>query len=180
MASFAVTYNANGATGGTVPVDGSSPYATGATVTVLGNTGSLVKTGVSFIGWNTAVTSGYGSGLGYQPGQTFIMGTGAIVLYAQWSVDGATRAYNPSSTDSAGNQISGLQYFGGALAGVLTAVDGFWSGPKTYWMRGWNSSTARYVTWQAPVIDSVASFAPTQVSGTITDIVWLGFTFKGL
>ena len=40
-----VTYNGNGNTGGTVPVDASSPYLQGATVTVLGNTGTLVKTG---------------------------------------------------------------------------------------------------------------------------------------
>ena len=31
-----------------------SNYLAGATVTVLGNTGSLVKTGYTFTGWNTA------------------------------------------------------------------------------------------------------------------------------
>ena len=180
MATFTVTYNANGATGGTVPVDGSSPYATGATVTVLGNTGSLVKTGGSFIGWNTAVTSGYGSGLGYQPAQTFSMGIANIVLYAQWAVDGAARAYDPSGNDPSGNPISSLQYFGGMPAGTLSRADGFWSGPKSYWMRGYNSTTMLYVIWQAPMIDYNAVFVPVQGSGTITDIVWLGYTFKGL
>jgi len=58
----AVTYDGNGATGGTVPTDGNSPYAEGATVTVLGNTGNLVKTGYAFDGWSltpdgAAVTS---------------------------------------------------------------------------------------------------------------------------
>ncbi|MFA9466307.1 MAG: hypothetical protein ACERKN_18725, partial [Velocimicrobium sp.] len=53
VSTYGVTYHANGATAGSVPVDGST-YYNGATVTVLGNTGSLVKTHASFAGWNTA------------------------------------------------------------------------------------------------------------------------------
>jgi hypothetical protein len=64
----AVTYNGNGNTGGTAPVDGNSPYQPNATVTVLGNTGSLVKTGYTYQGWNTATN---GSGTAYTPGETF-------------------------------------------------------------------------------------------------------------
>ena len=30
------------------------------------------------------------------------------------------------------------------------------------------------------MIDYNAVFAPVQVSGTLTDIVWLGYTYKGL
>ena len=45
-----VTYDGKGNTGGTVPVDGST-YVAGDTVTVLGNTGSPVKTGSTFLGW---------------------------------------------------------------------------------------------------------------------------------
>lgn len=44
------TYYANGATGGSVPVD-STVYETGDTVTLLGNSGSLVRTGYTFAGW---------------------------------------------------------------------------------------------------------------------------------
>ncbi len=42
---YSVTYDANGATSGTVPVDSNS-YAAGATVTVLGNTGALPRQGI--------------------------------------------------------------------------------------------------------------------------------------
>ena len=42
LAGFTVTYFGNGNTGGTVPVD-STVYSSGNTVTVLDNTGSLVK-----------------------------------------------------------------------------------------------------------------------------------------
>ncbi|HBX24233.1 MAG TPA: hypothetical protein DEF34_11480, partial [Desulfotomaculum sp.] len=52
MPTYTVTYDGNGNTSGSVPVD-SNTYITGATVTVLGNTGNLVKTGYTFAGWNT-------------------------------------------------------------------------------------------------------------------------------
>ena len=50
--TYSVTYNGNVSTGGSVPTDGNS-YQQGATVTVLGNTGALVKTSYTFAGWNT-------------------------------------------------------------------------------------------------------------------------------
>ena len=48
----AVTYNANGATSGSAPQD-ATLYSEGVTVTVLGNTGSMEKTGYTFTGWST-------------------------------------------------------------------------------------------------------------------------------
>ena len=59
---YSVTYNGNGSTGGSVPADSSSPYLSGSTVTVLGNTGPLVNTGYTFDHWNTAAN---GSGTSY-------------------------------------------------------------------------------------------------------------------
>ncbi len=80
--TYTVTYNGNGSTGGIVPVD-STNYQQLQTVTVLGNTGNLVKTGNSFAGWNTQAD---GSGATYPPAQTFIMGAANVTLYAKWSV----------------------------------------------------------------------------------------------
>jgi len=77
-----VTYDGSGSTGGSVPTDG-NPYVAGATVTVLGNTGSLVKTGYTFAGWNTAAN---GSGTSYAGGATFAMGSGDVTLYAKWTL----------------------------------------------------------------------------------------------
>jgi hypothetical protein len=51
---YSVTYDANGSNSGNPPED-SNEYEEGSTVTVLGNTGSLGKTGYTFAGWNTAV-----------------------------------------------------------------------------------------------------------------------------
>jgi uncharacterized repeat protein (TIGR02543 family) len=81
--TYTVTYNGNTNTSGNGPTDGSSPYVSGATVTVLGNTGSpvLVKTGFTFTGWNTAEN---GSGTSYSQGNTFTINANTI-LYAVWS-----------------------------------------------------------------------------------------------
>ena len=68
--TYTVTYNGNGATSGSPPVD-TTNYKQGQTVTVLGNTGSLVKSGYDFAGWNMQPD---GSGTTYTVSQTFIMG----------------------------------------------------------------------------------------------------------
>lgn len=81
-AEYSVVYDGNGSTGGSVPVDASSPYLDTETVTVLGNTGSLVKTGNVFAGWNTASD---GSGTTYAPGATFAVDGADVTLYAIWT-----------------------------------------------------------------------------------------------
>ena len=77
---YSVIYDKNRATSGTVPVDSNS-YAAGATVTVLGNTGGLAKTGYTFAGWNTKED---GTGTSYAAGSTFTMGSANVTLYAKW------------------------------------------------------------------------------------------------
>jgi hypothetical protein len=77
---YSVTYNGNTSTGGSVPVDASSPYNPASSVSVLGNIGSLVKTGFTFNGWNTAAN---GSGTPYSPANTFTINV-ITILYAQW------------------------------------------------------------------------------------------------
>ena len=77
-----ITYDANGADGGSVPTDAST-YAYNANITVAGNTGSLYKTGFVFNGWNTRSD---GTGTHYDAGATIKMpakSTG-LVLYAEW------------------------------------------------------------------------------------------------
>ncbi len=79
--TYSVTYNGNSNTGGSVPTDATA-YHTGDTATVLGNTGTLVRTGYTFSGWNTAAN---GSGTSYTGGDTFAIGTSNVTLYAQWN-----------------------------------------------------------------------------------------------
>jgi len=85
--ALTVTYDGNGATAGTVPVDLSSPYQSGATVTVLGNTENLTRiysggTSYRFTGWNTQAD---GNGTDQAEGSTFTMGASPVILYAQWT-----------------------------------------------------------------------------------------------
>ncbi len=118
-ATYTVTYYGNGNTGGSVPTDGSSPYSGGSTVTVLGNTGSLTRTGYTFNGWNTAAN---GSGTSYGPGSTFTI-SGNAAFYAQWlsipapvaGAVSATVAYNSS------NNAIPLNITGGAPTSVAVA-----------------------------------------------------------
>jgi uncharacterized repeat protein (TIGR02543 family) len=81
--AYTVTYNGNGATGGNVPTD-SNTYVEHQATTVLGNTGSLVKTGYTFAGWNTEAN---GSGTSYSAGSSLTIGTLNITLYAQWTAN---------------------------------------------------------------------------------------------
>jgi uncharacterized repeat protein (TIGR02543 family) len=78
--TYTVTYNGNGNTGGSPPVD-ENAYQGSAEVTVLG-AGTLVKTGYTFSNWNT--TAG-GSGTFYAVGAKFNMPEANVTLYAQWN-----------------------------------------------------------------------------------------------
>jgi uncharacterized repeat protein (TIGR02543 family) len=77
---FSVNYDGNDCTGGNLP-DSGSIYPIGETVTVLGNTGGLYRTGYGFTGWNTAAS---GAGTPYMGDNTFVMGADNVILYAQW------------------------------------------------------------------------------------------------
>lgn len=92
-----VTYNGNGNDGGSVPTDAKS-YLPGASVTVLGNTGSLTKAGYVFDGWNTTAE---GDGIDRAAGSTFNISANTT-LYAKWT--GAT-APTISNQPSSGTYI---------------------------------------------------------------------------
>lgn len=93
--TYIVKYNGNGATGGTVPE--SAEYATGATVTVLPNSGNLTKAGFAFVGWNTRAD---GRGTDYSAGSTLIVGTSNIMLYAKWNAVAPNPNPSPESSPS--------------------------------------------------------------------------------
>ena len=96
--TYTVTYDGNTNTSGNTPVDGSSSYASGSTITILGNSGSpvLAKTGFTFAGWNTSAN---GSGTSYSQGNTFTINNN-ITLYAQWTAVISLSA--PTSLSSVG------------------------------------------------------------------------------
>jgi len=80
--TFPVTYNGNGNTGGSAPIDANSPYPAGETVDVL-TQGTLLKTGSSFLGWST--TDVDGSLQNYTFNSQFTMPANAVMLTARWT-----------------------------------------------------------------------------------------------
>jgi uncharacterized repeat protein (TIGR02543 family) len=117
--TYAVTYNGNGSSGGSAPVDNSSPYDFGATVSVLGNTGDLVNTGHSFDDWNTAAD---GSGSSYGPGATFPMPAAGVTLYAIWTANTYAVTYNGNGSTGGNVPIdASTPYDYGSTVNVLGA-----------------------------------------------------------
>ena len=116
--TYTVTYDANGADGGTVPTE-DSVYEEGQTVTVLGNTGSLVKTGSAFSGWNTAAD---GSGDTYTEGQSFEMGALDVTLYAAWGPT-YTVTYHANGADSGSVPVDSNLYAAGQPVNVPGGSD---------------------------------------------------------
>jgi uncharacterized repeat protein (TIGR02543 family) len=86
MPDYTVQYDPNGATGPSfvytsIPAPQyMSPYTATTSITIRSNTGSLVKTGFTFSGWNTAAD---GSGTDYAAGATY-GGGASLILYAKW------------------------------------------------------------------------------------------------
>ena len=122
--TYTVNYNGNTSDGGTAPVDGSSPYVSGATVTVLGNTGSLTKSvGYTFNGWNTMAD---GTGTPYSAGNTFAIAVNTT-LYAQWLGSAtitapATFPGSVSTTYGTASSAQTVAVSGSALAANITAT----------------------------------------------------------
>ena len=77
--AFNITYDANGADSGTVPVD-ATDYVLGDEATIAGNTGTLVLATKTFSGWNTLAN---GNGVTYPAATTFYIGEDTT-LYALW------------------------------------------------------------------------------------------------
>jgi len=99
LQTYTVTYDSNGADGGIVPTD-SKEYKHQDPITILGNTGNLIKAGYTFVGWNTKAD---GKGVTYKMGQTIQMGKENLILYALWSKnnvpgDGGSSTPDPVAT----------------------------------------------------------------------------------
>lgn len=84
-ATHSVTYFANGATGGQVPVDPKA-YQGGRSAQVADNSGLLVNPGYLFAGWTTN-PSAAGPSDSFAPGSTAKIGSADLELYAVWIPD---------------------------------------------------------------------------------------------
>lgn len=130
VVTYTVAYNANGGTGS--QTDPSSPYNSGATVTVLG-AGSIARSGYIFAGWNTAAGGG---GTSYSPGNTFAIAANTT-LYAQWTPV-YTVTYNGNGNTSGSAPTDSGTYANGATVTVLANTGAL---AKTgYTFAGWNTA----------------------------------------
>jgi len=76
--SYTISYDGNGQTGGEAP--SAQTKTLGLDLTLSTNSGTLVKTGYTFVGWNTAAD---GSGTNYAAGASY-SAEGDVTLYARW------------------------------------------------------------------------------------------------
>ena len=131
--TYTVTYNGNGSTSGSAPTDTNSPYASGSTVTVLGNT--FTRTGYVFTFWNTAAN---GSGTSYTSGTTFSISPANVILYAQWTPT-YTLTYNPNELEG-GTGSSGINSYLGGSPVTIPDSTGFSNINITKQFGGWNTA----------------------------------------
>jgi uncharacterized repeat protein (TIGR02543 family) len=110
---YTVNYIGNENTGGSVPVD-NMHYASGQSATVLG-VGTLVRSGYSFAGWNTAAD---GSGTTYAAGTSITM-TGTITLYAKWTETPYSVTYDGNKNTDGSAPVDNMRYASGQSATVL-------------------------------------------------------------
>ena len=109
--TYSVTYDPNGATSGTAPTD-ENEYSSGDSVTVLGNTGNLAKTGYTFECWNTAND---GSGTDRLPNSTFDI-SDDTVLYAKWHDNSDTTLLSFERNGTTNTYTSGYTFVAAAEA----------------------------------------------------------------
>jgi hypothetical protein len=152
--TYTVSYDGNGSTGGTAPVDASSPYADGATVTVLGNSGSLVKTDSTFNNWNTAAD---GSGTSYAPSATFTINADTT-LYAQWMLNSISIVTDVSSLNVVEGSTNTFQVkLSSAPASEVTVNVARFSGDTTLSVSGGSSlvfTSANFASWQTATLSA--------------------------
>lgn len=132
---LSVTYHANGATTGSVPLD-NNMYNIGDTITVLGNSGNLEYTGYIFNGWNT---NSYGTGTNHTEGDTVTLSSD-LHLYAEWLPEPSTYnvTYQGNGHDSGGPPVDTYSYYEGETYIVWGFNDIKKSG---YYFNGWNTAS---------------------------------------
>jgi uncharacterized repeat protein (TIGR02543 family) len=102
LSSFSITYKSGTSTDGSPPVDTLSPYITGSTVTILGDS-NLTKTGYSFVGWNTQLN---GTGTMYSTQETFQI-TSNLTLYPAWTLTRYSVKYDKNNVFASTAPVDG-------------------------------------------------------------------------
>jgi uncharacterized repeat protein (TIGR02543 family) len=152
--TYSISYNGNGNTGGSVPPTGSYINGSGTPYAIVGNTGSLTKTGYTFDSWTdgagTTKSGNYSTSSDLQ-------------LFAKWNPVQFTVSYN---TAGGGTAPSDQSYTYGTTG--LTLNSGSTLAKVGYTFLGW-SKTSTGTTVSSP-------FIPT--ADTILYARWSGETYS--
>ncbi|MBM3308510.1 MAG: InlB B-repeat-containing protein, partial [Candidatus Eisenbacteria bacterium] len=200
--TYAVTYNGNGSTGGSAP--SSQTKVHDVPLTLRTNTGSLVKTGSTFTGWNTQAD---GLGTHYDAGGTYTANA-AVTMYAEWTLNtwpvtydanGATAGTAPDAQTKVYNvaltlrtDTGGLEKTGYTLSGWNTAANGSGTNYAEGASYTTNAALSLYAKWTANdymvFFDAAGGTYPTPASkivtfgslyGTLATTSLAGYTLDG-
>ncbi|MDR2699288.1 MAG: InlB B-repeat-containing protein [Nitrososphaerota archaeon] len=141
---YTVVYEGNGSTGGSAPTDLNSPYYVGSAVTVLGNTGSLVRANYAFLGWSPNQSA---SAAMYTAGSTFAL-SGNVVLFAVWQENPKFRVtYEGNGNTSGTAPTDNRLYYQGETVTVSGNTGGLVRTGYHFlgWATGNNAVSATYV-----------------------------------
>lgn len=105
--AFIVTYNSNGASSGIVPID-ANEYVNGGGVTLLDNSGNLVKPGYRFVGWSTNINGSNN----IKPGELAYINNANLTLYASWAKE-YTITYHSNGATSGNVPVDTNKYIEG-------------------------------------------------------------------
>jgi uncharacterized repeat protein (TIGR02543 family) len=168
MAIVSVTFNGNGATGGSMGVEAQNTPTVPEALTL----NAYTRTGYSFSGWNTAAD---GSGTGYADGATYSFAS-SMIVYAQWTpLPSYTVSFNanggtgtmaaetanvPTALTANGFSRAGYTY-----AGWNTAADGSGTGYGDGATYPFTASVTLYAQWTAAYY--TANFNPNGGTGSM-------------
>ena len=148
--TFAISYNGNGNTGGTIPANGSY-QAGGSSYTILGGTNSPAKVGYTFDGWYTNST-GTG-GTSYAVGASYNT-TSNLNLFAKWTVASRSVAY---ALDGGSSSATTTTLTGKVIGDTVTLPASNTMSKTGYVFAGWSDGTTSYAggaTWTVPASDN--------------------------
>lgn len=157
--TYTLTYNGNGATSGSVPAV-ATEYAAGTSVTVLGNSGELTKTGYDFNGWKADNAS---SGTAYAAGSSITMSANHT-LYAQWLAHTINLTLYANNGGATSDGSASVKYDATALDASPTLV----SEPTGKTILGYYAAA----DGDKKVLNATGTFAGSAVADYITSSKW--------
>jgi len=130
-----ITYDGNGQTSAASTVPAATTAKGTAANTTLANSGTMLKTGYTFSGWNTQAD---GLGTSYASGLTTYQSAGSTTLYAKWT---RTITYSTNSANS-GSPSRSTDVFVNSTTPTISTFPTVGTMVKTgYTFAGWSTTT---------------------------------------